>query len=325
VYQRRRARILLALLLVSAIVLVSVDVRGGDDSPLAGVRNLATSVFRPIQDGVTRLVSPIGEATSGLTDLFSVRSDNERLRAEVEQLEARRRSLEDLERENAELRQLLTIRDRLELETVGARVVALAPSNFEWTVTIDVGAEAGIERGMPVIDGDGLVGRVIQVTPTASRVLLTIDPNFFAASRTARTGEIGTMNGRGGDPILFAPLDPEGSIEVGDEVVTSAYQGGVFPSGIPIGTIVDVLDTGRRDRGEFLVSPFVDFTRLHHVQVILNAPVEDVPPFDGSEGLGFERPPVPSIVDRTPDDEDEGEDEGDDEDDDEDDDSDGDA
>jgi rod shape-determining protein MreC len=292
VYQRRRARILVALLLVTAVVLVSLDVRGGDDSPLAGVRSVATSVFRPIQDGVVRLVSPIGEAASGLTDLFSVRSDNQQLRAQVEQLEQRRRSLTDLERENTELRELLAIRDRLELETVGARAVALAPSSFEWTITIDVGSTDGVERGMPVIDGDGLVGRVIQVTPSASRVLLAIDPNFFAASRSSRTGEIGTMNGRGGDPILFQPLDREGDIEVGDELVTSSYQGGAFPGGIPIGTVIEVVDTGQRDARQFLVSPFVDFTRLHHLQVVLHAPVEEVPPFDGSEGLDFERPPV---------------------------------
>jgi rod shape-determining protein MreC len=311
VYQRRRARILVALLLVSAVVLVSLDVRGGDDSPLAGVRSTATSVFRPIQDGVVRLVSPIGEAASGLTDLFSVRSDNEQLRAQVEQLEQRRRSLTDLERENAELRGLLAIRDRLELETVGARAVALAPSSFEWTITIDVGSTDGVERGMPVIDGDGLVGRVIQVTPSAARVLLAIDPNFFAASRSSRTGEIGTMNGRGGDPILFQPLDREGDIEVGDELVTSSYQGGAFPGGIPIGTVIEVVDTGLRDARQFLVSPFVDFTRIHHLQVVLNAPVEEVPPFDGSDGLGFERPPVSPTLEPDVEDEDVDGDDGD--------------
>lgn len=304
-YQRRRARILLAVLVVAAIALVSIDVRGGEDGGGSRVRAFATAVLRPIQDGVRTLVSPIGDLGRGVGDLFTVRSDNQRLRERVEVLEERRRSMTDLERENRELRDLVEIRERLDLEVVGARVVALAPSSFEWTVTIDVGTDDGVARGMPVVDGDGLVGRVIQVTSGASRVLLTIDPNFFAAARSARTGEVGIMNGRGGDPIVFQPLDRDGELAVGDELVTSSYQGGAFPSGIPIGTITAVVDPSGRDARELQVSPFVDFTRLQHVLVVRNAPVEPLPPFDGSEEI--ELTPSRSL----PGDEDDGGDDGD--------------
>jgi rod shape-determining protein MreC len=314
VYQRRRARILLAVLVATALVLITVDVRGGEDGPLDRARSIATTVLRPIQDGIALIVAPIGDAASSVTDLFRARADNQELREQVARLEERRRSFTDLERENRELRELLGLQDRLELETVSARTVALTPSSFEWTITIDAGADAGVERGMPVVDGDGLVGRVIQVTPGASRVLLTIDPTFSAASRTSRTGEIGTMSGRGGDPIVFHPLDREGDIEVGDEIVTSSYQGGIFPAGIPIGTVAEVVDTGSRDTREFRVSPFVDFTRLHHVLVVLNAPAEEVPEFDSTEGLDFVRPPIDATTDDDADDDDDEDDDGDDED-----------
>ncbi len=301
-FQRRRVRLLLALLVAVAIALVTVDFRSGDDGVLDRLRGVATSVLRPMQDGVGVLIRPFGDAAGAVGDLFAVRSENRELRDRVDELEVRRRVLEDLERENAELRDLLEIADRTELPTVAARVVALAPSNFEWTVTIDVGAADGVERGMPVIDGDGLVGRIIQVTPSASRVLLAIDPSFSAAARTARTGEVGVLDGRGGDPMVLRLLDPLADVDVGDAIVTSSYQGGVFPAGIPIGTVSQVTEAASPLAREVQVNPYVDFTRLHHVVVVVTTGIDDIPPFEGTEGLDFRRPPVPPLLDADPDD-----------------------
>ena len=290
--QQRRARVLLGVLLFSALVLVTVDFRGGDDGPVDRLRSGVTVIMRPVQEGVATLVRPFGDLGGGVRDVVATRAENQRLRQQVADLEQRRSSGVDLQRENAELRDLLAMSDRTELETITARTVALAPSSFEWTITIDVGSVHGIARDMPVLDGDGLVGRVIQVTPNASRVLLSIDPSFSAASRTARTGEIGPIDGRGGDPMVMRPLDPDADIEAGDEVVTSSYEGGVFPAGIPIGTVSEVVETGSRLTREVLVSPFVDFTRLDHVLVVLSRPVEELPPFEGTDGIEFTRPPV---------------------------------
>jgi rod shape-determining protein MreC len=297
VYQRRRARLLLVLLVLTALVLVTVDFRAGEDGPLHRLRGVATTVFQPVQDGLVTVVRPVGELFGGVGDLFRIRAENAELRAQVEALRERRRSVTDLQRENEELRGLLGMRDLGQLETVAARTVALGPSNFEWTITIDVGSDDGIRRDMPVVNGDGLVGRVIQVTPNASRVLLTIDPNFGAAARVARHGETGYIDGRGGEPMVFRPLDPEIDIEVGDEIVTSSYQGGIFPGGLRIGTVSVVDDAANRLAREVQVQPYVDFTRLHHVLVVVNAPVDEIPPMEGTPDVDFTRPDVAPTVD----------------------------
>jgi rod shape-determining protein MreC len=302
VFERRGARALLAALVVVALVLVTIDFRAGDEGPVAEARGGVTAVLRPVQDGIVTLLRPVTEAAGNVRDLFAVRAENQRLRGEVADLEVRRRSMTDLERENAELRELLELA-ATDLETVAARVVALAPSGFEWTMTIDVGSNHGVARNMPVVNGDGLVGRVIQATPSASRVLLAIDPSFSAAARSARTGEIGAVDGRGGEPMAMRPLDPAADLQVGDEIVTSAYQGGVFPSGIPIGTVTAVGEDTSPLVQEVQVSPFVDFTRIHHVLVVRSAPVEEVPPLSDLEDLEFEPPEGPPIIDRTPADE----------------------
>lgn len=299
-YQRRRTRVLIGVLLFVALLLITLDVRAGGEGVLDRLRGTATGVLQPVQDGFSTLVRPLGSATDGVRELFSLRSENAELRERVEDLEERRRVVADLERENRQLQGLLDLEERLGFDTVAARTVALAPSSFEWTITIDVGSNDGVARDMPVIAGPGLVGRVIQVTPTAARVLLAIDPNFAAAARTARTGEIGSISGRGGDPMLLQPLEPGADIQRGDEIVTSSFAGGVFPGGIPIGVVADEGDTTARLTRSITVLPYVDFTRLHHVLVVLSAPVEPVPPLEGTPGIPFEPPPISPDADEDP-------------------------
>jgi rod shape-determining protein MreC len=216
VFQRRRARLLLALL-------VAARDRAGHDrlpqrrgQPARPVRGVATAVLRPIQDGVDRSWSGPSPTVPAPSPTSFASAENRELRERVAVLEERRGSFEDLERENAELRDLLAIADRTELDTVTARVVALAPSNFEWTITIDVGTDDGVERGMPVIDGDGLVGRVIQVTPSASRVLLAIDPSFSAAARSAPRARSGSSTAAAVTPWCSGSSIPLATVEVGD-------------------------------------------------------------------------------------------------------------
>lgn len=293
-YQKRRARILLAVLVLVGLVLVTVDFRSGGSAghgPLARVRGGATAVLTPVQDGLSAVLRPIGGAFSGIGDLFRLRSENAELSQRLDELEEQRESFADLQRQNDELRDLLGMQRRTRFEVVAARVVSLAPSNYEWTITLDVGTADGIERDMVVINGDGLVGRVIQTTRGASRVLLAIDPNFSAASRIARLGETGPIDGQGGDLMRFRPLDPEAAIRTGDEVVTASYSNGIFPAGIPIGSVESVGEANTLLNRDVLVRPFVDFTRLDLVLVITNAPAVEPPPITDDLDAPF-LPPV---------------------------------
>lgn len=304
-HSRHKARVLVAALIVVAFVLITIDFRAGGagagNGPLAVLRRAVTAVLGPAQDGLTSVIRPVADAVSGVGDLVDLRADNQRLRERVVGLEQQRRSLDDLRRENAQLRDLLAIGPRADFDLVVARTVALGPSNFEWTITIDAGADAGVARDMVVVTGAGLVGRVVQATPDAARVLLAIDPNFSAAARLARSGETGTVDGRGGDPMLFRPLDPEADIEPGDEIVTSSYSNGVFPPGIPVGTVAQVDAATTRLTREVLVRPYVDFTRLDQVAVIRSAPVAEVPPPEPDAGLDFTPPDATRPRDDPPD------------------------
>lgn len=293
-YQRRRAPVLLAVLVLVALVLITLDFRSGDTGPLERARTVASAVFSPVQDGLAALARPVVEAAGSLGNLFRLRAENEQLRERLEMERLGRRAVEDLERENRELRGLLAMAERRDLRGVVGRTIALGPSNYEWTITIDAGTADGVERDMAVINGDGLVGRVIQVGASSARVLLAIDPNFGGAAHVARLGEQGRISGRGSDLMRFLPLDPQAPVQIGDEIVTSSYQNGIFPPGIPIGAVEEVIDRAGLLRREALVRPFVDFTRLSSVLVVQHRPPEPLPPVPDAPAGGIPTAPAPT-------------------------------
>ena len=282
---QRRVWGLFVALVLTALVLITFDFRDDEAGPTDAGREAAAAGLAPFETGIARVVSPLRRFGDGVVDLFATRSENQRLRAENEELEVRRRAFADLEREVAELRALLGFRDEVELSTVPARVIAVAPSNFEWTLTIDVGEDDGIERGMAVVAAEGLVGRVLTTTSSASRVLLVVDPNFSVAARSVATSALGLLDGGGSEPLRFAPLDPGQIVDTDDEIVTATFPGSAIPSGIPVGRIVAQDERSSRLSAAYDLLPFVDVTRLDHVLVVLAGPADDVPEFEDSDAL----------------------------------------
>jgi len=286
---QRRVWGLFVGLVITALVLVTLDFRD-DDGVVGPAREAATVGFEPFERGLARLVAPVRNLGVTVRDLVATRAENQQLRAEVEELRERRRAYADLEREIGELRDLLDYRTSSGLVTATARVIAVSPSNFEWTMTIDAGERAGITRGMAVINGDGLVGRVLSTTATAARVLLVVDPNFSVAARTVGGAAIGVIDGRGTEPLRFDPLDPGTEVREGEEIVTATFQGSAIPAGIPVGRVVSGRGSSSRLTSSYEVRPFVDVVRLDHVLVVLRFPAPVVPQFEDSDDLGFVRP-----------------------------------
>jgi rod shape-determining protein MreC len=268
---RRRARAVLAVLVLASLVLVTADFRS-EDGPLDGLRGVATSTFQPLQSGLGSVTRPIVDIFGNAGELWSIRGDNDALRAQIDILDDRRIAAQALQRENDELRALLELRGSTDWVTVAATTVAFTPSNFEWTITIDVGSDVGVREDMPVVAGAGLVGKVIQVTPTSSRVLLAIDPNFSAATRVADSGDIGVVTGRGSDLMRMELDNPAVDIATRTQIVTNSYAFGVFPAGIPVGVVDGFVEGPNELSQTVLVRPYVDFNRLNHVLVILQEP-----------------------------------------------------
>ncbi|MDP8969897.1 MAG: rod shape-determining protein MreC [Actinomycetota bacterium] len=293
---RRRSRTLLAVLLLVALVLLTVDYRQGDEGSVAVLQRGALAVFGPVQEGFATVVRPVGDLLRSVGELGGLREQNRQLQADIERLRREQLSLADLRRQNEELRVLLGMRQRLDFdETTAAQVIARPPGSFEWTVLLDAGADQGLREGQPVINADGLVGKVTEVTSSNARVQLLSSPSASYVVRVAETGEDGLLRGRGTDPFQLEIIDPQVTVQPGAKVVTRAFQGTAIPDGIPVGVVQEPSAPQPRGTRFLSVRPYVDFNQLNFVAVVLDPPVQPAA-LDGDERVrDGPRPPRAAV------------------------------
>ena len=280
----RSTRLLVASLLLASLVTITVDSRGGRTGPLAAIGRVGATIVGPLQEGVSTVFRPVGSFFSNIFRAGELAQQNAALQERIELLQREIQEVLTLRRENEEYERLLGIAEAHDVEGVGATVIGEAPSNFEWSVTIDRGSIDGVVLDMPVLAGEGLVGRVVDVYPTSSKVMLIIDPDSAVAARLSASGERGVLVGEREELLELDLIDPAIEVSPNEPVETSGYelasgQEGIYPPGIPIG----VVDRVEPDEAELtvrvLVRPNVDFSRLGSVFLVTGtAPVEGQPP-----------------------------------------------
>ncbi|MFF3417107.1 rod shape-determining protein MreC [Streptomyces sp. NPDC002698] len=273
----RESRLLLVLLIAIAFALITVDIRGGQDSPVDGARQAAATVFGPIENGVASAVDPVGNAISAVRDsgerhgrVAQLEHDNAALKAKLGSDDRNRSRLKQLDK-------MIKVAGEGQYGIKGAEVIAIgAAQGFSWTVTIDVGANDGIQRDMTVLNGDGLVGRVTTVGPDTATVLLANDPDFTVGTRMESTDELGFASGQGDRPLRVELLNAKAKIRKGDRLVTFGSQSDKpFVPGVPVGVVSRVDPSGGDLTRTIYVTPFVSFTKLDIVGVVVAAPKSD--------------------------------------------------
>jgi rod shape-determining protein MreC len=291
-YRRTRStRLLLIGLLLTSLMTITIDSRSGDRGPLAALGRIGLSIVTPLQEGVSAVVRPIGSFFSNVFRAGSLRAENDALQSTIDRLRAQLQEVAQLERDRDELLRLVELQEAIGVEGFGARVVAEGPSNYEWTVIVDKGSADGVYEDMPVISGSGLVGRVVQVVPSASTVRLITDPDSFVTGRL-ESGELFQLQGNRDEDLRASLVDAEVDVQPGEQVVTSGYhlgdgtEAGVFPAGIPIGEVSVVENDPANLERVVSVRPYVDFTRLDLVLMVQ----WERPDLSGLDGAGGETP-----------------------------------
>ncbi|MGH3310293.1 MAG: rod shape-determining protein MreC [Streptomyces sp.] len=299
----RESRLLLVLLIAIAFALITVDIRKGEQSPLDSARQAAASVFGPVENGVSAAIDPVGNSIAAVRD-SGVRHDRiSRLEAENTQLKQKLGSTDRNRSRAQELDRLLKTAGAGGYGLKGAQVVGIgAAQGFSWTVTIDAGRADGIARDMTVINGDGLVGRVTTVGSSSATVLLANDPDFSVGTRMEKSNELGFATGRGGDSMTVQLLNGKSDVKKGDRIVTfGSRDNKPFVPGVPVGTVTKVDRTGGDLTRSVSVRPFVGFSKLDIIGVVVQPPRTD--PRD--EVLRSKKPakpkPAPTVtVTKTP-------------------------
>ncbi|MFD5554591.1 rod shape-determining protein MreC [Streptomyces sp. NPDC127068] len=273
----RESRLLLVLLIAIAFALITVDIRGGEDSPVDGARRAAATVLGPVENGVSSAVDPIGNAIAAVRDSGERHSRITTLERENAALKTR---LGSDDRNRSRVRQLDSLLKKAGAGQYGvkaAEVIGIgAAQGFSWTVTIDAGARDGIERDMTVLNGDGLVGRVTTVGPGTATVLLANDPDFTVGTRMEKTDELGFTSGGGDGPLRVDLLNGKSKVRKGDRLVTfGSAADKPFVPGVPVGEVVRVDPSGGDLTRTVYVKPYAGFTKLDIVGVVVEAPRKD--------------------------------------------------
>ncbi|MGW0733890.1 rod shape-determining protein MreC [Streptomyces sp. NPDC002851] len=273
----RESRLLLVLLVAIAFALITVDIRGGEESPVDGARQAAATVFGPVENGVSAAVEPFGNAIAAVRDSGERHSRISELERENAALKARLGSDDRNRSRVRQLDQMLKKAGAGQYAIKGAEVIAIgAAQGFSWTVTIDAGANDGLTRDMTVLNADGLVGRVTTVGPSTATVLLAIDPDFAVGTRLEKTDELGFANGRGGGDLSVKMLNGKAKIKKGDRMVTfGSHADRPFVPGVPLGEVTRI-DPANNDLTRTVhLKPYVGFTKLDVVGVVVQAPRTD--------------------------------------------------
>ncbi|MEV0663620.1 rod shape-determining protein MreC [Actinomadura luteofluorescens] len=279
----RRTRVVLGALLVVALAMITIDYRGGQDSPLSGLRGLGATVFGPVERASASVVRPVGNTFDAITDAPGERRRADRLARQNQRLREQLRSSRLDQDRSAQLRRLLGTAGMGGYKIHAAQVIS-AGQGFEDTVTIDVGSRSGVKPDMTVMSADGLVGRVTRVGPATATVLLATDQTSSIGSRLEESKEIGITQGQGrrglgrggATPLRFQLLDAAAPIRVGQRIVTLGSQGQKpYVPGVPIGVVERIERSTSGLTRTAYVRPFVRFTSLDVVAVVVAPPKTD--------------------------------------------------
>ena len=247
---------------------------------LAKIEGVLVQATTPLQAGLSGVTRQVGEVGQTIRDLRELRQRNEELEAENARLLLENVRLREIEHEVVLLRDLLNFAQaepsfQLKGARVVSRVIGREPTNLARTITLDVGAEEGIARNMPVVTGRGLVGRVSEVGPGWSRVLLIIDTSSSVNALTQSTRVSGSVQGQPDGTLIMHSILQGDVVSFGDTVFTSGL-GGNFPRQILIGQIVEVKRKDYELYQSAIVQPTVDFEHLETVLIITDfEPIEE--------------------------------------------------
>lgn len=272
--QVRRRRAVLALLVISSFALLTATY--GQSS--GGLQRGVSAVFGPLQEGADRALKPARDLINWFDETFDARGENDRLRSELQQAREAAIAGEAARQENEQLRGILALRRSGAIpsgyEPVTARVIAKSPTVWYSTVTIDKGSSSGIETDDPVVNGDGLVGRVTSVTAGTAEVTLITDPESAVSAKIVPGGAQGVVEAEVGDPdeLVLAFVDSAKRISSGDTIVTAGWRAAdlasLFPPNIPLGQVTEAPILEQEASQQVRLRPFADMRDLDFLDVL---------------------------------------------------------
>lgn len=211
--------------------------------------------------------SPFFKFSQRIKQLVDVYEENKKLQEENVRLILENLSLKEERLENQRLRSLLDFKSQVDYRVIPTEVVAIEPNRRSNSVLTSVGASDGVRKYLPVVNMQGLVGKVAEVYPRNSLVELLLDPSCRVAALVQRSRIHGIIKPQKGPNLSLENIPSGADVRPGDEIVSSGL-GGLFPPALRIGTVVKAEDRKSSIFKHVLVQPSVDFNSLEELFVI---------------------------------------------------------
>jgi rod shape-determining protein MreC len=269
-FNRNLSKILLATLLIACIgLLVYRNARRSS----VGMRpkNFTLTIWLPVQKSVNWIITFPENTLNAIRELRYLRQEVNRLQLENQQYRLELSNYKSLENQLKRLESVLQLKSKFPRQAKMARIIAHDPSTWNKSFVIDLGSEDGVGVDSPVLSEQGIVGRVLQVMPRQSRVLLLTDASSSVAGIVSRSRVTGIVQGMGHSTLKYAYVDVREDVQK-DDIIVSSGLGGIFPRGYVIGTISKRTISENNLNADIEVVPAVDFGAMDYVFVL--PPVE---------------------------------------------------
>lgn len=272
-----RRRGVIAGLVLLALILITVSFREPTSGPLHGVQSAGVTVLRPFEVAAERVAQPFRDVYGYFSGLVHAKSENEKLKAEVNKLRQQALLGEAARSQNENLRKQLNFIDSplfpSDYTPVNTRIIGWR-NEFDQRVVIAAGRDNGIHQETPVVTNDGLVGSVTQVSPTAALVTLLTDESSAVQARDQDTGAFGVVrHGAGQNSLILDRVTKDKVVRAGQVIVTAGTRSkqypSLFPANIPIGYVVSVGQSDTAPFKQIQIQPFVDFSSLDAVTALI--------------------------------------------------------
>lgn len=262
---RLRTPLVIAATLVFVLAVLSLSLKRAPVIQTA--EGIIISLTAPAINGLNFLGDSLKRLWQGYFYLVGVRKENVELKRQMEEYAQKELRYKEALLLARRLEALLDLKKHIALPVTGARVVAYDPSQWSRCVIIDSGKDDGVTLGLPVLSGDGIVGRVIETYPHYAKVMLIVDRNSGADAMVQRTRVRGILQGKGGNRCSLEYVPKNADVEVGDLVLASGL-GGIYPAGQAFGRVTHVDKKTHGPFQEIIVTPGGKLSALEEVLIV---------------------------------------------------------
>ena len=273
-----KRRIVAGVLILLSLVLITVYFRESASGSLHGAQGTAATVLRPFEVAANRVAAPFRDTYGWFAGLIHAKSENARLRAQVDTLRAEAfqnaTAAQQVESLRRQLKYVGLPRFPQDYRPINTEVISGAPTEFQQQVGIAAGSSSDIRVNDPVVTPDGLVGKISHVTGHTAQVTLLTDAENHVAALDVQHQSAGIVShGEGPSTLSLDHVQKSQVLREGDMIVTQGYKAGplasIYPAGIPIGTVSGATNSEVDLYWNAQVAPFVHFDSLHSVIVLV--------------------------------------------------------